>query len=314
MLSYSLRKTLYLLASLFLILTTTFFLMKSLPGNPFEDDKLPKEMIESLKNHYHLNEPVFKQYITYIKNLFHGHLGPSYIYLDRNVEDIIMDGFPISLLLGIQAILLALIGGVFFGTLSAIYRGKWIDTFTILFAVVCISVPGFLFATFLQYLFSMKFHVLPIAQWGTFSHTIMPTIALAVTPMAFIARLLRSKLIETLHEDYITAAYAKGLSKSYVMIYHALPNAILPVVSYLGPIAAQIITGSFVIEKIFGIPGIGKWLTTSISNRDYTTTLGITLFYGSILILLNYLVDIIYMYLDPRIDFFTKKEKDANTL
>ncbi len=300
--SYIFKKLFVLLLSFFSILTITFFLMKAIPGNPFSDEQnLPKEILSSLNKHYGFDKPIYKQYLNYLKGCIKGDLGPSYIYSERKVQDIIFEGFHISAILGIQALIIAIIYGILLGSLAALYKGKWIDTGVIILAIIGISIPGFVLATFLQYTLSIKLSIFPIALWGGFSHTILPSIALAATPAAFIARLTRTNMIETLQQDYIKTAFSKGLSSFRVIYKHAIRNSILPIISYIGPVAAQILTGSFVIEKIFGIPGIGLWLIQSISNRDYTLIMGITLFYSGILLLLIFICDVLYSLIDPRI-------------
>jgi oligopeptide transport system permease protein len=300
--NYFLRKIIIFISSIFFILTVSFFLMKIIPGDPFLDEKvIPKEILNSLHKHYGFDQPLYKQYLKYLQGVFKGDLGPSYIYQGMRVQEIIKEGFPISAMLGIEALSLALFFGILFGSLSSLYKGNWQDTSIMAIAIIGISVPSFLMASFLQYLFAIKLKILPIARWTDFSHTILPAIALAATPTAFIARLIRSNMIEVMQQEYIKTAFSKGLSPLYVVFHHALRNAILPVVSYLGPVSAQILTGSFIIEKIFAIPGLGSWLIMSISNRDYTVILGVTLFFSVILISIVFLVDILYGFIDPRI-------------
>lgn len=291
-----------MLLSLYLIVTATFFLMRLAPGNPFTSEKkLPPEIEAALNEHYGLNEPWYVQYGEYLGRIAQWDFGPSFKYKARTVNDLINDGFPVSLALGAQAILIALALGVLLGVIAALYHNKWQDYSAMIIAVLGISVPSFIMASFLQYFFSIKLGILPVARWDSFMHTILPSLALASTPMAFIARLTRSSMLEVLANDYIRTAKSKGLSKGVITIKHTIRNALLPVVSYMGPLSAGIITGSFVIERIFGIPGLGSHFVTSIANRDYTVIMGVTVFYSIILLVSILLVDIAYGLIDPRI-------------
>lgn len=290
------------LLALWVIVTVTFFLMKAIPGDPFTQEKaLPKEILDSLYEHYKLNDPWYIQYGNYIKSILSWDLGPSFKYKARTVNDIINAGFPISAILGVEAILLAMAFGIALGTIAALKQHKWQDYGAMLFAVIGISVPSFILASFLQYLLSIKLDLLPVARWGTFQQSILPAISLAALPTAFIARLTRANMIEILSMDYIKTARSKGLNDWAVILKHALRNAILPVVTYLGVLMANILTGSFIIEKIFGIPGLGQWFINSVINRDYTVIMGITVFYSIILLSIIFLVDLAYGWIDPRI-------------
>jgi len=303
-----LKKVVILVSSLFLVASATFFLMKAAPGDPFiQEQAVPEEIIKSLYAHYGLDKPIFFQYIKYLKGLITFNLGPSFRYEGRTVNDIISEGFPVSFILGLEGLIISLVFGVFFGTVAALNRGRWPDRLAMVFAVFGISFPNFIMATFLQYFFSMKLNLLPAARWGSFNHTILPALSIAALPTAFIARLVRSSTLEVLEQDYIQTARSKGLSIYRVIIKHILKNSFLPVISYIGPLTSGIITGSFVVEKIFGIPGLGGWFVSSISNRDYTVIMGVTMFYSSLLMLSTFLVDIIYSILDPRINFSQKK-------
>lgn len=300
--SYFLRKVCYMAGSLFIIITLTFFLMKMLPGDPFSDEQaLPKEIYDSLLKHYGLDRPWYVQYKDYLLSISSGNLGPSFKYKDLTVNEIIRKGFPVSALLGLEAALLALVVGVGLGALAAIKEHKWLDHCVLFITSAGVSVPSFILAAFLQYLFAVKLQILPLARWGSFTHTILPAIALAALPTAFIARLTRTAMLEVWQSDYIKAAKAKGLSLSYILFFHVLPNSILPVITYLGQLFANILVGSFVIEKIFSIPGLGQWFVNSVSNRDYTVMMGLTIFYSFILIVIMFLVDIAYEFIDPRI-------------
>lgn len=294
--------------ALWVIITITFFLMKAIPGDPFTQEKaLPKEILESLYEHYKLNDPWYIQYGNYLKSILTWDLGPSFKYKARTVNDIIDSGFPISATLGLEAMLIAVTFGVLFGTLAALKQNQWQDYSAMITAVIGISVPSFILAAFLQYIFSIKLDLFPVARWGTIQQSILPAVSLAALPTAFIARLTRANMVEVLSMDYIKTARAKGLSSSKVLLKHALRNAILPVVTYIGMLTANILTGSFIIEKIFGIPGLGQWFINSITNRDYTVIMGITVFYSIILLAAIFIVDLTYGWIDPRIKVGKRK-------
>jgi oligopeptide transport system permease protein len=297
-----LEKLLFAIATLLIIATVTFFLMHHIPGNPFMDERsLPEEVMNALQRHYGLDLPVWKQYLTYLNKLLHLDLGPSLQYEGRNVTAIIRDSFPISLLLGFEALFLATSLGFFLASLAAFKYLQKQDRLILLYAVLALSVPSFVSAGFLQYALSIKIDLFPVARWGTFMHTVLPSLSLMFLPSAFITRLLRSSMIETLEQDYILTAKAKGLSPLRIAIVHVLPNSLLPVMAYLGPLSAAILTGSFAIEKIFGIPGLGAWFVLSISSRDYPLIMGLTLFYSCLVVFFSYVIDITYLLLNPRL-------------
>lgn len=296
------KRLLYMLISLWLIVTATFFFMRMAPGNPFTSEKqLPPEIEANLNAHYGLDQPWYVQYGEYLLRILKWDFGPSFKYKSQTVNDLINDGFPVSFLLGMEAIFLAVGFGVLLGIIAALRHNRWPDYTAMIIAVLGISVPSFIMATFLQYGLSIKLGLFPVARWESFHHTILPALALASMPMAFIARLTRSSMLEVLANDYIKTAKAKGLSKGVITVKHAIRNALLPVVTYMGPLTAGILTGSFVIEKIFGIPGLGAHFVTSISNRDYTVIMGVTVFYSILLLVSILLVDIAYGIIDPRI-------------
>lgn len=291
-----------LLTSLLLVITATFVMMKAIPGDPFAQEiSLPPEIQKALREHYGLDDPWTTQYLRYLKSIVTWDLGPSFKYKGRSVNAIINEGFPVSAVLGLEAFVLSVGAGVFLGTIAALRQNRWQDYTAMLVAVLGISVPSFILATALQYVFALKLGWFPVARWGSIAHSILPAIALAALPTAFIARLTRSNMIEVLHNDYIKTARAKGLPEWLVVTRHGLRNALLPVVSYLGQLAANILVGSFIIEKIFGIPGLGQWFVSSVANRDYTVIMGTTVFYSIILLSMMFFVDIIYGWLDPRI-------------
>lgn len=299
---YIVKKLLFFALTLFTVVTLTFFLMKSIPGDPFtQEQTIPEEIMKSLYEHYGLDKPLHIQYFKYIKGFLTLDLGPSFKYEGRTTNQIIREGFPISATLGCIALMLAIFWGVLWGSIAAFYKEKFLDHFAMILAVAGMSVPSFITATLLQYIFSIKLGVLPIARWGTFAHMILPAIALASFPSAFIARMTRASMVEVLQKEYILTAKAKGLSKFQIWKKHVLKNSLLPVISYLGTLFASITTGSFIVEKIFGIPGLGGWMVSSITNRDYTIIMGLTIFYSFILLISITITDIIYFFLDPRI-------------
>lgn len=299
---YLFKKGSILLLSLFLVATLTFFLMHAIPGDPFTQDKaIPEEIMQAMYRHYGLDKPLYVQYKNYLIGLLTGDLGPSFKYEGRTVGEIIKEGFPVSLCLGLEALSIALFCGITTGAIASLKHQKWQDHLMMVVAVLGISVPSFIIATFLQYLLSMKLNLLPVARWGSFSQSILPSLSLALLPMAFITRLTRSNMVEVMQQDYIQTARAKGLTTFKILFLHILRNALLPVITYLGPLTASVLTGSFVVEKIFGIPGLGQWFVMSVTNRDYTVIMGTTVFYSALLMFSVFLVDILYCFIDPRI-------------
>jgi len=296
------------LLALFMIITITFFMMKAIPGDPFTQEKaLPKEILESLKEHYGLNDPLMTQYGRYLLSIVKWDLGPSFKYKARTVNDIIKSGFPVSAILGLEALFLAVTMGILLGSIAALKQNSWQDYGAMVIAVIGISVPSFILAAFLQYFLAIKIDLFPVARWGTFQQSVLPALSLAALPTAFIARLTRANMVEVLSKDFIKTARAKGLPEFLVIVRHGLRNALLPVVSYLGMLMANIMTGSFVIEKVFGIPGLGQWFINSISNRDYSVIMGITVFYSFILLSAIFLADVLYSWIDPRIKLVRKR-------
>lgn len=284
--------------------------MQAAPGGPFASErKLPAKIEEQMNEIYGLNDPVHIQYIDYLKRIAQWDFGPSFKYVGQSVNDIINRSFSYSLILGLEAIFIALSVGILLGVIAALYHNKFGDYVAMIIAVLGISVPSFILATILQYIFALKLGVLPIAKFDSFAHTILPAVALATTPLAFIARLMRSSMLDVLSSDYIKTAKAKGLSGRVTIYRHGIRNAILPVVSYLGPLVVSILTGSFIIEKIFAIPGLGNEFVESVTNRDYTVIMGTTVFFSVLLLVSILIVDIIYGFIDPRIKI-TGKEGD----
>ena len=302
MFKYIFGRFISMLLVLWVIVTITFLLMHAIPGGPFTAEKaLPEAVLRNIEARYHLNDPLYVQYFDYISNLCRGDLGPSFKYEARTVNEIISESFPVSAELGAISVLLSVILGIPAGMAAALHQNKAIDHMIMLFATIGISVPGFILATILIFVFAIQLDLLPAAMWSGLEYMILPAVSLAGLPTAFIARLTRSSMLEVLGQDYIRTARAKGLPQNTILWRHALKNALIPVVTYIGPMIAAILTGSFVIESIFAIPGLGRHFVTSIYNRDYTVILGITVFYSTLLVIMNFLVDLAYVWLDPRI-------------
>jgi oligopeptide transport system permease protein len=301
---------LYAIVALLVVVTVTFIFMHAIPGGPFQREKaLPEAVKKNIEARYKLDQPLYIQYIDYLSHLVKGDLGPSYKYRGLTVNDIIEERFPVSVQLGSVAILIALLLGIPAGILAALHQNSIPDYVVMFFSTIGIAMPSFVIGTLLMYFLSYKWGLLPSAMWGSPQHIIMPAIALAGMPTAFIARLTRSSMLEVLSQDYMKTAVAKGLPQRRILWVHGIKNAIIPVVTYLGPLVASVLTGSFVVENIFAVPGLGKHFVTSINNRDYTVILGVTIFYCVLLILANLLVDLIYPLLDPRIQLSDRKEQ-----
>jgi oligopeptide transport system permease protein len=296
------KKLFVLFLTLFFVVTLTFILMKTIPGDPFTDEKaLPPEVHLALRKHYGLEDPLFTQYIIYLQSALKGDLGPSLKYQERTVNEIIAESFPVSAILGLEAVFIAMSMGILLGVFAAIKHNTWQEHLMMLVASIGISLPSFILAVLLQYFLAMKLGVFPVARWGTFSQSVLPALSLAIMPTAYITRLVRSNMLEILSSEYIKTAHSKGLSKTRIIFKHALKNSLSPIMPYFGQLCANILLGSFIIEKIFAIPGLGQWFVTSINNRDYTMIFGTTLFYSSILLILMFVADIIQGLLDPRV-------------
>lgn len=287
---------------LWVIITVTFALMHAIPGGPFTTEKkLPPQVKASIEAKYHLDDPLWKQYGDYLGGVITGDLGPSYKYEGRSVNDIISDAFPISAQLGLLSLMVAVAGGIAAGAISAMRPNGIVDYAVTILSTIGISVPTFIIGAVLVYVVGFELGWFPVALWRGPSYMVLPVLTLAAQPMAFIARLTRSGLLDVYQQEYIRTARAKGLSSWTILTRHALGNAILPVITYLGPLAASLLTGSFIVETIFAIPGLGQYFVTSIYNRDYTVILGITIFYSALVVFLNILVDMIYPLIDPRV-------------
>lgn len=306
---YLFRRFVSIILALWVVATVTFFVMRALPGGPFSSEKaIPPAIQRNIEERYHLNDPLLTQYGDYMLRLVKWDLGPSFKQKGRDVNEIISTHFPVSAQLGLTAVALSLLVGIPAGIISALRQNKWQDQLAMFFSVIGVAVPNFVMASLLMYCFALKLPWFPAALWGTPAHMVLPTIALSGFPMAFIARLTRSSMLEVLQQDYIRTARSKGLSERVMIYRHALKNALIPVVTYLGPLVAGVLTGSFVIEKIFAVPGLGRYFVQSIYNRDYTVIMGITFFDSLILVSLNFLVDVAYVFIDPRIRLLDVKE------
>lgn len=304
------RKFVFMLVSLFVLITATFFLMKAVPGDPFTSEKtVPPEVRANLNKHYGLDKPLFVQYTNYIKNIAQGDLGVSMKQKFQTVNKIIGSSFYYSFRLGIVSLIVSILLGVWLGALAALHHRRLIDNSAMTFAVFGMSVPNFVLAAFLQYFLGVKLGLFHVAGLREPMDYVLPTIALSALPIAFIARLTRTSMLEVLSADYIKTAKAKGLALAVITYKHALRNAILPVVTYFGPLAANVITGSVVVEKIFGIPGLGKYFVDSVFNRDYPVIMGITIFYAIILMITRFCSDVAYIFVDPRIKLTSGKEE-----
>lgn len=306
---YIIKRLIGAVVVMWAIITITFLLMHAIPGGPFtEEKKLPPQIKASIEATYHLDRPVWEQYTEYMGHVVHLNLGPSYKYIGRSVNDIIGESFPVSAELGFGALVVALIGGVLAGVISALRPNSWIDYLVTLFSTLGISVPTFIIGAVLVYWFGFIWPIFPVALWKGPEYMILPVLTLAAQPMAFIARLTRATMIDVLQQEYIRTARAKGLSTAAIIWRHGLGNAILPVITYIGPLAAALFTGSFIVETIFAIPGLGKYFVTSIYNRDYTVILGVTMFYSALVVGFNLLVDLIYPLIDPRVTMGKERE------
>ncbi|MDO3409199.1 ABC transporter permease [Saccharibacillus sp. CPCC 101409] len=306
---YVTSKFLYTLLSLFILITATFFLMKAIPGDPFMSEKeVPAPIRARLEAQYGLDKPEIVQYVNYLGNILQGDLGISMKKLNQDVGHIIGQTFGVSLRLGLVAVVVSVIVGVGLGLLAALYHRKLIDNVTMVLAVLGMSVPSFVLASLLQYLLAFRLDLFHVTGLKGPLDYVLPVAALSAQPIAFIARLTRSSMLEVLHADYVKTAKAKGLKWPAILWKHVIRNGILPIVTYVGPMTANVITGSVVVERIFGIGGIGKVYVDSINNRDYTLIMGITLFYGIILMAARFITDIVYVLVDPRIKLTSGKE------
>ncbi|MEN8720340.1 MAG: oligopeptide ABC transporter permease OppB [Oceanococcaceae bacterium] len=306
MLRYAIRRLLGAIPTLLVLITLAFFMIRMAPGGPFDSEKsLPPEIEANLNAAYHLDEPLPVQYGRYLLNILQGDFGPSFQYNDFSVNELIASGFSVSLTIGGLALLLAVVLGSLLGIIAALRQNKPTDYAVMTVAMTGISIPNFVIAPLLILLFAVSLGWLPAGGWddGGPAKMVLPVIALALPYVAYIARLMRSSMIETLRSNYIRTARAKGLSEPMIIWRHALKPAFMPVLSFLGPAAAAIITGSVVIEKIFGIPGLGRYFVQGALNRDYTLVMGVVVFYGMLIIAFNFIVDLLYGALDPKVRY-----------
>ncbi len=286
---------------MWVLVTAVFFLVRAMPGDPFLSDKLTPEIREHMMRYHGFDQPLYVQYLRYLGKLIQGDLGVSMYYNGLPIRQMIAEAFPYSADLGIRALLLATAVGISLGIISALQRGRTLDYVCIIIAILGVSLPDFVTGYLLQYFFALKLKLFPVALWRGFRYTILPTVALSFYTTALLTRMMRASMLEVVGQDYIRVARAKGLSTVQILWRHQLRNAILPVVTVLGPVTAAILSGTFIIETIYAIPGMGKYYVNGIQNLDYSQILGMTIFYGTFLILANFVVDIIYGFIDPRI-------------
>ncbi len=290
------------LLAVLVVATLTFFLLRLVPGGPFSEERaFEPEIKKAIQAQYHLDKPVWRQYTIYMSGLVRGDFGPSFKYRNRDVADILAETFPVSMYLGLQALLLATILGIAAGTVAAVRRDTPLDRMSMFAATMGISIPSFVLGAFLLLAVAFKFKLLPPALWEGFSYTILPSLTLGLGPAAYLARLTRSSMIEVLEKDYVRTAKAKGLSGARVILKHVMKNSLGPVVTVLGPLTAMLVTGSFIVEHIFSIPGMGKYFITAVTNRDYPLVMGVTIIYATLIVLMNLSVDVAYKFLDPRV-------------
>ena len=307
MFKYTLKRLGYAVLTLFVLITLTFFMMRMLPGDPFLGDKtVTGAALENMKAKYGLDKPVIVQYFIYLGNCVRGDLGTSITY-NKDVMDIISEAFLVSADLGIRALIFAVIAGILLGMVAAVKRGSAWDSLSMFIAMIGVSVPSFIMGALFQYFLGLQlrkligFALFPIQGWGDFSKTILPSFALGLGSLATVSRLMRTSMLDVLNQDYIKTAKAKGLSQTKIIFRHTVRNAIMPVLTILGPTVASVLTGTFVIESIFNIPGLGKYFVMSIKDLDYTMISGTTVFYGALLILCTLVVDLLYGFIDPRV-------------
>lgn len=301
MLKYTIKKLFIAFITILIIVSAVFFLVQLLPGDPFMDVKVPPETQQKMREYYGLDKPLIEQYFTYMGNLLRGNLGTSLRTQNRSINEVILTAFPYSLDLGIRALIFAVVVGLFLGILAALNQNKFWDHFGMTLAVIGVSVPSFIVGCLLQYFFAVKWQIFPVARWESAAATVLPTFALGFGSVATIARLTRTSMLEVSYEDYIKTAKAKGLNNFEVTWKHKIRNAMLPVITVMGPLVATLLTGTFVIENIFAIPGLGRHYVTSIQNLDYPLIMGMTIVYSVFLVLMQFVVDILYGLVDPRI-------------
>ncbi len=290
--------------SLFVLVTITFFLMHSIPGGPFSPDSernVPPQILERIADKYGLNDPIHVQYAKYLKNLLQGDMGTSFKRKDTTVNELIANGFPVSARVGAWGVCLALAVGIPLGMVAAVKRGKVPDVLAMVFATIGVSVPSFVVCVLMMYLFCEKWKIFPSYGLTSWKHYVLPVFCMAFSQIAYITRLMRSSMLETMRQDYIRTERSKGVPELMVVGRYGLKNSILPVVTYVGPMVAALLTGTFIIEKLFSVPGLGRYFVNAINDRDYSVTLGLTVFVGAMIIVCNLVVDIMYAVIDPRV-------------
>ena len=303
MLTYVIRRVLWLIPVMLVISMITFLLMHSIPGNPFEkeDKPLRPEVIAQLEAHYGLDDPIWEQYLRYMGNALRGDLGPSYNLVDRSVNDIIARHLPISAVLGGLGLLVALSVGIPLGIISALKQNSWLDYLAMFFAIAGVSVPALTLGPLLIWALALELGILPVARWGSIAQAVMPAFTLGIGSAAILARLTRASMLQVIREDFIRTARAKGVPERRVIIRHAMRNALIPIVTVLGPMFASLVTGSLVVEQVFAIPGLGRFFVDSVTDRDYPVIMGTTLLFALVLVVSNLVVDLAYSAIDPRI-------------
>lgn len=304
MLKYIFKRLTAGVLTIIVLITVAFFMMHAMPGSPFtqsEQRDIPPEVLERMIASYGLDRPVFEQYLSYWNSLLHGDLGLSYKQANTSVNDIIETHFPVSARVGAVAVIVSLLIGIPLGLLAAVYRGRAIDMASMAFATIGISIPVFVISVLLMYLFANVLQWLPSYGLTSWRHYILPVACLSFNPIAYIARQTRSSMLDALEQDYVRTARAKGVSELLVVIKHALKNALTPVITYLGPLVAGLLTGSFVVERLFSVPGIGRYFVQSVSDRDYTMIMGIVIFFGIFVVICNLVSDILLAIVDPRV-------------
>lgn len=304
MLSYALRRLAAVVPTFLLIVAAAFFLMRAAPGGPFDEEQtLPPDIAANLQAAYGLDQPVHVQFARYLEGLLHGDLGPSFRLKDFSVAELIGRGLPVTLAIGAAALVLALALGIPLGLVAALRQNRWVDRAVMSIALAGVAIPSFVVAPVLALVFGLHLGWLPVGGWeaGSLRHMVLPVLTLALPVISYLARLTRGSLLEVLHSPFIRTARAKGLSPGVILRRHALRPALMPVVSFLGPAAAGLLTGSLVVEQVFGLPGVGRYFVQGAVNRDYTLVMGMVVFYATLILLLNLLVDLAYGWLDPRI-------------
>lgn len=294
-----------------MIASATFVLMHLVPGDPFAEEALtvPPETLIAIRRYYGLEDPLFEQYLRYIYQVFTFDFGPSLKYPSQTVNQILFGGLPISAMLGFQAILIAIPLGIIFGCIASLNAYGWKNIFFTSCAALGVSIPTFVLAASLQFVFALYFPIFPVARWGSFMHTVLPSLALAVGPTCYMARLLRTNMLEIFNKEYVQVARLRGLSERRIIGVHVLKNAIIPILTYLGPVTTNILVGSFAVERVFGIPGLGNWFVNSVINRDFPVIGGLTLFYSMLLIFNHTVIDLLTAAINPVSNPLSKTNK-----